>query len=144
MKKLISVILCASVLLSMLVTVASAEGNAGIEPCLNNTSMATTGFEIEDGVAYITLCYAGYTGIATGATITSKIQKKFLLFFWKDVDNGMPNNEWINVIVGDNFLGGHSLELTSKGTYRAVVEYVIRGSGGSDDVLNAEVECKYE
>ncbi len=127
----------------MLVTVASAEGNEGIAPCLNNTAMSTTHFVIEDGVAYLSVCYDGYPGIATSATITSKIQKKFLLFFWKDVDIGMPNNEWVDEIVGSDYLGEHTVNIDSKGTYRAVVEYVIRGTGGADDVLNAEVEFKY-
>ncbi len=144
MKKIISIILCAAVLLSMLITVASADGNDGIAPCLNNTSFSTTNFIIEDETAYVSISYDGYPGITTGATITSKIQKKFLLFFWKDVDIGMPNNEWVDEVTGCYYLNEHTAPITSKGTYRAVVDYVIRGTGGSDDVFTAEIEFKYE
>ncbi len=144
MKKLISIILCIAVLSSVLVFSASAEGNEGIAPCLNNTATSTTRFVIENGVAYVSLNYNGYPGVTTGATITTKIQKKFLFFFWQDVDIGMPNNQWVDEVTQVNYVGGHTANITSKGTYKAVVQYVIRGSGGAADVLNAEIEFEYK
>ncbi len=138
MKKFISIILCAALLSSILVIASSAEGNEGIAPCLNNTSTANTGFVIEDGIGYVTISYEGYPGIATSATITTKIQKQFLFFFWTDVA------EWVDEIEGSDYLGGHSTNITSKGTYKAVVKYVIRGTGGADDVFTSEVEYNYQ
>ena len=52
----------------------------------NNTLIVDTIFAIkETGEAVVLVNYEGYKNITTGATITIKIEKKTLLFFWSDV-----------------------------------------------------------
>ncbi len=142
MKKIISLLLSLVMALSFVVTIVSAEEDYGVAPCLNNTANANTVFIIEDGIAGVSVWYSGYEGICTGATITTKLEKRFLLVFWKDVDLGTEGDVWVDESTNYFYHGYHEIAV-SKGTYRATVTYVIRGTGGPDDVLTAEIEDTY-
>lgn len=105
----------------------------------NNTGMMNSGFAItETGEAIVAVNYEGYTGVTTGATITIKIEKRTLLFFWTDVVNDTIT------VVGDRYLDEFYYQLEDKGTYRCTVVYTISGTGGADDVLTFEDTEKYE
>ncbi len=140
MKKIISVLMCLVMLFSLFTTIASAEENYEPAPCFNNTSSAALVFTVEDGEAGATIYFNGYTGLCTGGTVTTKIQKRYLWVFWKDIDNA----EWVDEVNDDSFFTYHSVNVSDKGTYKATVEFVIRGTGGSDDVFEIEREYKYE
>lgn len=145
MKKIICLVLCCVFSLGAFSTVSYAATNDdyAVMPCLNNTAITNTGFVIDDnGTATIKVSYIGYEGITTGATIKVKLQKKFLFFFWQDVDLGSNGNMLQYEVVGDNYFNAYTLSL-SKGTYRVQVEYEIRGNGGSADVLTEEIERSY-
>lgn len=145
MKKIICLLLSCVFLFGAFSTVSYAETGSAYEvmPRLNNTAITNTGFVIDDnGTATIKVSYIGYEGITTGATIKVKLQKKFLFFFWQDVDLGSNGNMLQYEVVGDNYFNAYTLSL-SKGTYRIQVEYEIRGSGGSADVLTEEIERTY-
>ena len=145
MKKLVSLLLSCVFLFGAFSTVSYAESDSAYEvmPRLNNTAITNTGFMIDDnGIATIKVSYVGYEGITTGATIKVKLQKRFLLFFWQDADIGSYGNMLQYEVTGDNFYESYSFSL-SKGTYRLQVEYEIRGSGGSPDVLTEEIERTY-
>ena len=105
----------------------------------NNTGMMNSSFVItETGEAIVGVNYEGYTGVTTGATITIKIEKRTLLFFWSDVVD-----ETITA-VGDRYFKEFYYQLEDKGTYRCTVVYTVSGTAGADDVLTFEDTEKYE
>jgi hypothetical protein len=110
-----------------------------ISPYNNNTAMMHSAFVItETGEAIVGVNYEGYTDVTTGATITIKIEKRNLLFFWSDVVD-----ETITA-VGDSYFNEFHYQLEDKGTYRCTVVYTVSGTGGPDDVLTFEDTEKYE
>lgn len=105
----------------------------------NNTAGMNSAFVItETGEAIVGVNYEGYPNVTTGATITIKIEKRTLLFFWSDVVD-----ETITA-VGDRYFNEFYYQLEDKGTYRCTVVYTISGTGGADDVLTFEDTEKYE
>ena len=81
MKRIASIIL-ATIFCLMLIVPASALEN-GVTPRYSNTCTTSSDFYISsDGKADICLSYIGYQGVTTGATITSKIQKKTIIKNW--------------------------------------------------------------
>jgi hypothetical protein len=90
----------------------------------NNTAGMNSGFAIsETGEASVLVNYEGYPNIATGATITIKIEKRNLLFFWSDVVNDTIT------VVGHRYFDELDYQLEDKGTYRCTVVYTIFGNG---------------
>ena len=118
------------------VTIPAAAADDGIMPRYNNVIQTITDFAISDsGVAMVTVSYDGITGVTTGATITTKIQKRTLGMIWTKVDIGTANNEWVDSARLADYSTFHSVTLPDTGTYRVVVEYVITGTGGATDVI---------
>ncbi|MBO5206604.1 MAG: hypothetical protein J6C09_03360 [Clostridia bacterium] len=144
MKKCFETILCLVVCICSMLTVSHAASDEySLSPRYNNTVYETTAFVIDDsGKATVSVSYVGYSGITSGATIKIKLQKKFLLFFWQDVDIGTDNNTWVHEVTGDSYSASHTLNL-SKGTYRVQVDYEIRGTGGGSDIITKEIERTY-
>ena len=105
----------------------------------NNTAGMNSAFVItETGEAIVCVNYEGYPNVTTGATITIKIEKRNLLFFWSDVVD-----ETVTV-VGDRYDNEFYYQLEDKGTYRCTVVYTVSGTAGADDVLTFEDTEKYE
>ncbi len=105
----------------------------------HNTAGMNSAFAIsETGEASVLVNYEGYPNITTGATITIKIEKRTLLFFWSDVID-----ETITA-VGDSYFNEFHYQLEDTGTYRCTVVYTVSGMGGADDVLTFEDTKKYE
>lgn len=146
MKKALSLFICCIIFIGCFQTASLAyDGEASqITPYNNNTISTNVSFVIsDDGIATIILNYVGYQGTTTGATITTKLQKKFLLFFWQDVDIGTADNVWVDESSDYRYSTSHSIALSKKGTYRVQVEYQIRGTGGATDVITLEKEAEY-
>lgn len=136
MKKILSFIICCVTIMGAMHTTVSAQ-EYGITPYYNNTSRTTTNFTIDDsGKATVYVSYTGYQGITSGATITTRIQKRFLFLFWNDIQ------EWTDEATGDSYATSHSVSVSS-GTYRVQVEYEIRGTAGEADNINEELERTY-
>ena len=137
MKRFLICLLCMLMLFSY-VTIPAAAANDGIMPCYNNVLETTTIFTISDsGVATVTVSYDGITGVTTGATITTKIQKRTLGFIWTKVD------EWVDSARLADYSTFHSVTLPDTGTYRVVVEYEITGTGGATDVIEDIQTAEY-
>jgi len=137
MKKSITVALVIIMLLTMSVTVFA--NNYDVMPCFNNTITTSTHFTInENGLATVSLRYIGYQNCATSGTITAKIQKQGA-FGWSDVTGA----SWEHQVDGFMYSTEHTFQLTSKGTYQLVYEYVVRGTGGADDVVNGTTQETY-
>lgn len=139
-RRIISIIFLAIMVCTLAVSVAAAT----IQPRLNNTAMTSTNFTItSSGKATITASYTGYKNVTTGATVTSYIEKRTLGMFWTRVDIGEIGNAWVDTSTDDTDAFGHVFYLSERGTYRAIVEYEIRGTGGATDVINYEQERTY-
>ena len=101
--------------------------------------MTTTIFVIsEDGTAYVTVEYEGYTNVTTGATINITIKKRTLLLFWSEVVTDSVT------VSGDYYFDEFTYQLEDKGTYKCNVEYIVSGTMGEDDVIPFEDTAVYE
>lgn len=137
MKKITSIMLVVLFCFFMVVPISALEN--GATPRYNNTAKTSYDFYISSaGEAEIFLGYSGYEGVTTGATITSKIQKK-TLWWWNDVDGA----SWTDEATGHYYNVVHYFNLSKSGTYRLVYEYQIRGTGGAADVISGNVEDKF-
>lgn len=134
MKKSISFILVAVILMSVFTTVVSAS-NEGISVCNNNVAMTDSNFIIVDNVAYVDVSYIGYSNVTTNAKITITLQKRTLLLFWSN------ETEWIDTSdrVSNTFT--HTYPVSS-GTYRVKITFEISGTGGATDVIEREIKVK--
>ena len=137
MKKTLAITFVIIFCFLMIVPVAATE--SGVMPRYNNVFKENTYFYITSGgEAQVTLNFVGYEGVTTGATITSKIQKK-TLWWWSDVDGA----SWTDEVSGYQFATVHYFNLSKSATYRLVYEYQIRGAGGATDVISGELEDKF-
>lgn len=115
----------------------------GVSTCNNNLNMTATSFIITNDLGEVCASFVGYTGITTEAIIESKIQRR-TLFWWSDVDNGETDNTWVDHFYKVSGDVTHTVEITKKGTYRAVVTYTVKGTGGADDVIDEVIEFVYK
>lgn len=136
MKKIISTMLCWIVLFTTTLTVYAAE----IQPFSNNVGMTNTVFNISSsGLATIKNTYSDSMNRVKSAKIVTKVQKKVGLI-WVTVSKG----SWTDTSTATSYSKSHSIQLSSKGTYRAHVEFTISGTGGSDDKITKNVEKVYK
>ena len=105
----------------------------------NNVANVNTSFSISStGKATVKNRYSGISGYLQSATITTKVQKKVGLI-WITVSGG----SWTDNSTSTDFSKSHSVQLSSTGTYRAHVVFVISGTGGSDDKITKNVQKTY-
>lgn len=105
------------------------EPDEPVEPYSYTTSTQES-FRVVSDTAYVSATFNGNSG-ATGATIEITLQKRFLLFWWNDVEGG----HWIDNFTTSSGTSNHSLAVSS-GTYRAVINYKVYGSGGGYDEIS--------
>ena len=98
------------------------------------TDYVNGALDVSDGVAVVRATYVGNDDV-TGATIEITLQKRFLLFWWNDVEGG----HWVDTFTTSSGSTSHSLSVPS-GTYRAVIKYKIYGSGGDYDEISKTVD----
>ncbi len=133
------------VLLAALPLCAFAAANdPGVAPLSNNVAQCSTALAISaEGYATLRVRYIGYSGVTTGGTVTTKLQKRFLLLFWKDVEGC----EWVDSSSDSTYFTEHGVWhgvwLSDTGKYRAVSTYVISGTGGADDVMEQTAEAEW-
>ena len=137
MKKTITLLMAIFMLMTLSVTAFASD--YGVMPCFNNTITSSATFVIdEDGEANINVKYIGYQNLATSGTVTFKIQKKSGSS-WVDVQGASWNIE----VTGFMYNQTYTYQLTSRGTYQLVYEYVVRGTGGTADVITGTIEDTY-
>lgn len=113
---------------------------SGITPYYNNTIRVSGRFQVEDnGEAVVTLSFTGYSSCATGATMTSKVQKS-TSSGWVDVSGA----SWVDEFTVARGTVEHIYQLTEKGTYRLVYEVVVRGTCGASDIISETIEDEYK
>ena len=145
MKKVLLTILCCVLLIGS-IPVASFAAVGGGEiavPLYNNASKIRGTFTInESGEASLNASCIGISSTTNSITITSKIEKKNSDGTWSIVDIGTSNNTWVDSTTNLVLVVNHSATL-SNGTYRAVFDYVVSGTGGADDVEQIIIERTY-
>ncbi|MBR5948551.1 MAG: hypothetical protein IKZ82_07920 [Clostridia bacterium] len=110
----------------------------------NNTIMANSvAFISDSGLLTVDNCYKGIKGTTTKGEITTYVEKKILGLFWTRVDIGQPNNQWYDVAYSYYYDCSHTFQLSSHGTYRITVLYVISGSGGEPDTITRTTTQTY-
>ena len=128
-------------LMSTLLTVSSS---ADYSVCFNNTVYASTSANVtETGLLTASNRLIGFPDVMTHAFITTYVEKRFLLLFWTRVDIGVRNNQWVDYVYEDTYIGAHVVQLDSKGTYRVTAVFEVFGSGGPVDVITCQPVVQY-
>lgn len=118
--------------------------NDEIMPLYNNTMSARIYAGVSNnGVLTISYKVNGFSDKTTKIVITTYIEKKTLGLFWTRVDNGQPDNQWVDTIYNYKYIGDRTFKLSSTGKYRIKVTYKVYGSGGSADTIPCETEFTY-
>lgn len=135
MKKIIASIL--SLVLWFTVSITAYAND--IELYSNNVYTTDVSFSIaSNGKATASYEYRGKSGVTKNAKIVTKIQKKVGII-WVTVSGA----SWTDTTTAINYSRSHSVQLSSKGTYRAHVEFTFSGTGGSDDEITRNVQKTY-
>lgn len=123
---------------------ATSVTQVGITPYYNNVGSADINISISNsGKLTITYKYYGSSSVTTKAVITTYIEKKTLGLFWKRVDIGTTNNEWVDTVYNYFYEGNRTYQLSSTGTYRVTTIYKIYGSGGAADEITCQAKATY-
>ena len=105
-------------------------------PRLTNIDSAITTFGVVNNIAEVTVDYIGRADNFSRAEVSVKVEKKFLLLFWKDVAEWTSSSTDVNgFIVGTCTADG-------SGTYRATITLTIYGKNGVNDVIEDVIETK--
>ena len=140
MKRILISILMSAILFSLVIIPISAVNyDDQVAPCFNNTMQTTANFNISSsGVASVNLSYIGHPAKVTDATIRSYVQKS-TSSGWVDVSGAA----WVDEVTGITNTVQHTVQLTSRGTYRMVYEFEIRGTGGPADIVSDTIVKTY-
>ena len=117
--------------------------NEGILPCYVNSGDCNAEFSISDGTASILVRYIGKASEFTRAEVSVKIQKRFLLVIWNDVDIGYSNNEWTATSYDLNGSFYKEFPISKSGYYRALITVKVYGRSGEVDTIEFTKEYDY-
>lgn len=123
--------------------VYATDAEAGIMPCMDNCQNFVMTFGVLDpGVAEFTVDYFGYSSTFTVAKLTVTFEKRVLGMFWRTVDIGTENNEWVayNADIQGEFYD--SIPMDGTGVYRANFKLEVFGHD-TIDVIEKTMECQY-
>ncbi len=135
--RIISLAFFAIIAFSMVIPAFAVENVA--TPYYNNTATTQEVFQIdESGAATTSFVCRGYRGITTSISVETKIQKQ-VNTSWVDVEGASWTDESTLYYCSQN----HSVQLTERGTYKAVFTFTVAGSGGETDVIVREIQKTY-
>ena len=151
MKKLLTLILILSMIfvsivggLSISATEYSLSDGGGISPRFTNCNVCEFTFQVLDpDEAHVLVTYSAKADVFVQAKLTVKIQKKFLGLFWRDVDIGLTDNEWIEYSYDIHGRFYNYFPADGSGTYRAVFLLEMHGTTGVSDIIEETLEYKY-
>ena len=138
MKRIISFVL----LLCVFITPVYANGDSSSEIMPIREVATSCNYNLvvsSSGIASINFNYILMEN-AQSIRIETKIQKRFLLVFWNDVDGG----QWTDSFTTTTGSFRHTLQLQKTGTYRAVFHVYAVGTNGSVDDFELVKEYVYE
>ena len=143
-KVFLTMIMAVLMLWTASVSVYASDADAGIMPRLDNCHDFVMTFTVADpGVAHFAVDYNGNENTFVQAKLTVVFQKKFLGLFWRKVDIGTTNNEWVAYSTELQYMFYDTVTMDGTGTYRANFTLEISGTGGTTDVIEETIECKY-
>ena len=123
---------------------AIASNETEIMPRWQSVSSIDSSLIIEDtGMAYVLIRYIGSNTLQK-ITFETKLQKKFLFFFWGDVANGETDHTWVRSFTAQTGSFSHTLQLEETGTYRAVIDITAVSTDGSSETIQRVHEYVYE
>ena len=135
-------IICLAVIMcftSVPITAFASENSSQntVTPRWSHLSDVVFSFAATSTGGHVNVSYTGYSDSFARADIHVKLQKKFLLVFWTDVD------EWSvsSTETEDDF--DHCFTLNGTGTYKATLTFTAIGTDGSTDSFTDEIENKY-
>ena len=108
-----------------------------IMPRWSNLSNVNFSFDATSSGGYVNVSYIGASNSFSKADVHVKLQKKFLLVFWTDVD------EWSASSTNYEDVLYHCFTLNGTGTYKATLTFTVTGTDGTVDTYNTEIESKY-
>ena len=117
--------------------------NEEYSPYYTNANVCLADFSISNGTANILIQYTGIATEFTRTEVSVKIQKRFLLVIWNDVDIGYPNNEWTATsydLIGSFY---KDFSISKTGYYRALITVKIYGTSGEVDTIEFTKEYQY-
>lgn len=132
----LAVIMCFT---NMPISAFAAENNtqSTATPRWSHLSNVNYSFSATSTGGHVGISYTGYSDTFERADIHVKLQKKFLLVFWTDVDEwSVSSTETI-----DDFY--HCFTLNGTGTYKATLTFTATGTDGSTDSFTDEIQSKY-
>lgn len=142
-KMIITVVLSILMLWCGCATAYASDSDTGVAPCLENTYNASMSFVVVDpGVADFVVSYIANPDTFMVAKLTVTFEKRYLGVFWRTVDIGTENNEWVDYccdLRGD-FIGNVTMDGT--GTYRANFQLVVY-SAETADVIEKTMSYQY-
>ena len=112
-------------------------------PYYTNTDRCFADFEIINDVATVVVYYYGDASEFTKAEISVKIQKRFLLVIWNDVDIGYADNEWTATSYDLNGSFYKEFPISKTGYYRALITVKVYGTSGEVDTIEFTKEYQY-
>lgn len=139
MKKIVKTLMLVSLSVIMCLTsmpIYASEAESGISPRLSHTFEASFVFDATSSVGYIDATYTGVAASFVSAKLTVKVEKKFLFFFWDEVDTWTATCTEID---GDFY---YEMPLTGSGTYRATFVLEVTGTDGTVEVIDTVIESK--
>lgn len=142
MKKMIGVLLTLVLLMNAVIAAPVSASDDGIMPYANYTS---TTCELTCGSSGYAMVRAAITSnsYTAGGTIYTYIQVldggK-----WETIDNGQPNDKWVDSFDENGRIVTHYMYLPHKGTYRAVAVFYVRSTVGiADTSVKNSNTCTY-
>ena len=137
MRKITKTLLITLLTLIMCFNAMSVDASAAeIEPRLSHVNHVTALFTTDDSEGYANVSCNGKDSFER-MDVNVKLQKRFLLVFWNDVD------EWNASSTDPYAILEHVFTLNGTGTYRATFTVTVTGSDGTVDVITETIESKY-
>lgn len=133
----LAIIMCFS---SVPLTAFATENNdtaSTISPRWSHLGNVNFIFSATSSGGHTEVSYSGYSDSFAQADIHVKLQKKFLLLFWTDVDEWSMSSTEIN----ESYY--HCFTLDGTGTYKATLTFTVTGTDGTVDTYTKELESKY-
>lgn len=116
---------------------ASNDTESTISPRFSHLNDIQFKFLATSSGGHTNVSYYGYSDSFARADIHVKLQKKFLLVFWTDVDEwSVSSTEYEDDL-------SHSFTLNGTGTYKATLTFTATGTDGTVDTYTDTIESKY-
>lgn len=116
---------------------------SAIEPLNSDSNWSKIVFVVDADEAFVTVSYNAKEEGFSQIKISVKIQKKILGLFWKTVDIGILDNEWVaysSDVSGEFY---NSFPVDGTGVYRAVVTLKVINTDGTYEEIEKTVEYDY-